>query len=60
MCSAITDQPALCTQRKIWVYLIVIYLTMLSVTLDRVCGLVVRVPGYITEMYCASCEVKVK
>jgi hypothetical protein len=21
------------------------------------CGLVVRVPGYTTEMYCASCEV---
>jgi hypothetical protein len=25
---------------------------------DRLCGLVVRVPGYITEMYCASCEVR--
>jgi hypothetical protein len=25
---------------------------------DRVCGLVVRVPGYRTEMYCASCEVR--
>jgi hypothetical protein len=24
---------------------------------DRLCGLVVRVPGYTTEMYCASCEV---
>jgi hypothetical protein len=24
----------------------------------RFCGLVVRVPGYITEMYCASCEVR--
>jgi hypothetical protein len=23
---------------------------------DRLCGLVVRVPGYITEMHCASCE----
>jgi hypothetical protein len=22
------------------------------------CGLVVRVPGYRTEMYCASCEVR--
>jgi hypothetical protein len=22
------------------------------------CGLVVRVPGYTTEMYCASCEVQ--
>jgi hypothetical protein len=26
--------------------------------LDRLCGLVVRVPGYRTEMYCASCEVR--
>jgi hypothetical protein len=24
----------------------------------RLCGLVVRVPGYWTEMYCASCEVR--
>jgi hypothetical protein len=26
--------------------------------LDRLCGLVVRVPGYTTEMYCDSCEVR--
>jgi hypothetical protein len=26
--------------------------------MDRLCGLVVRVPGYKTEMYCASCEVR--
>jgi hypothetical protein len=25
---------------------------------DRLCSLVVRVPGYTTEMYCASCEVR--
>jgi hypothetical protein len=25
---------------------------------DRLCGLVVRAPGYRTEMYCASCEVR--
>jgi hypothetical protein len=25
---------------------------------DRLCDLVVRVPGYTTEMYCASCEVR--
>jgi hypothetical protein len=25
---------------------------------DRHCGLVVRVPGYITEMYCISCELR--
>jgi hypothetical protein len=27
-------------------------------SLDRLRGLVVRVPGYRTEMYCASCEVR--
>jgi hypothetical protein len=26
-------------------------------TVDRLCGLVVGVPGYTTEMYCASYEV---
>jgi hypothetical protein len=26
---------------------------------DRLCGLVVRVPDYRTEMYCASCEVRI-
>jgi hypothetical protein len=25
---------------------------------DRLCGLVVRVPGYTTEMYCVSCEIR--
>jgi hypothetical protein len=25
---------------------------------DCLCGLVVRVPGYTTEMYCVSCEVR--
>jgi hypothetical protein len=25
---------------------------------DRLCGLVVRVPGYRTEMYCVCCEVR--
>jgi hypothetical protein len=29
-----------------------------SFYLDRLCGLVVRVPGYRTEMYCATCEVR--
>jgi hypothetical protein len=24
---------------------------------DRLCGLVARVPGYKTELYCVSCEV---
>jgi uncharacterized membrane protein AbrB (regulator of aidB expression) len=26
--------------------------------LDRLCGLVVRVPGYTTDMYCVSSEVR--
>jgi hypothetical protein len=26
--------------------------------IDRLCGLVVRVPGYKTEMYCVSYEVR--
>jgi hypothetical protein len=25
---------------------------------DRLCGRVVRVPGYTTEMYCVCCEVR--
>jgi hypothetical protein len=27
---------------------------------NSLCGLVVRVPGYIMEMYCVSCEVRTK
>jgi hypothetical protein len=30
----------------------------LCVALDRLCGLVVRVPGYRAEMHCVSCEVR--
>jgi hypothetical protein len=30
----------------------------LSIDLDRLCGLVVRVPDYKTEMYCVCCEVR--
>jgi hypothetical protein len=33
-------------------------LVNIVVNLDRLCDLVVRVPGYRTEMYCASCEVR--
>jgi hypothetical protein len=25
---------------------------------DRLCSLVVRIPGYRSEMYCVSCEVR--
>jgi hypothetical protein len=31
---------------------------VICVEKDSLCGLVVRVPGYTTEMYCASCEVR--
>jgi hypothetical protein len=30
----------------------------MDVLKDSLCGLVVRVPGYRTEIYCASCEVR--
>jgi hypothetical protein len=36
------------------------YLCYSSISCDRLCGLVVRVPGYTTEMYCVSCEVRTK
>jgi hypothetical protein len=29
-----------------------------SLLQDRFCGLVVRVPGHRTDMYCLSCEVR--
>jgi hypothetical protein len=31
---------------------------MTKYTYDRLSGLAVRVPGYTTEMYCVSCEVR--
>jgi hypothetical protein len=33
-------------------------LSCMDSTFDRLCLLVVRVPGYTTEMYCVSCEVR--
>jgi hypothetical protein len=30
----------------------------LTLKMDRLCGLVVRFPGYRMDMYCASCEVR--
>jgi hypothetical protein len=33
-------------------------LYVMKETVDRFCGLVVRVSGYRTEMYCVSCEVR--
>jgi hypothetical protein len=32
--------------------------TSLTSLYDRLCGLVVIVPGYTTEMYCVSCKVR--
>jgi hypothetical protein len=37
---------------------VVLNLKMWTDVKDRLCGLVVRVPGYWTEMYCDSCEVR--
>jgi hypothetical protein len=37
-----------------------LYFTVISIILDRLCGLVVRVPGYRTEIYCVSCEVRIE
>jgi hypothetical protein len=34
------------------------HIFLLLVSIDRLCGLVVRVPGYRTEMYCVFCEVR--
>jgi hypothetical protein len=39
-------------------FLIPILFTICTSTFDRLCGLVVRVPGYTTELYCVSCEVR--
>jgi hypothetical protein len=33
-------------------------LVFMQKKVDLLCGLVVRVPGYRTEMYCVSCEVR--
>jgi hypothetical protein len=43
----------------IWVKLMLSFFPFLfSPFFDRLCGLVVRVHGYIKEMYCVSCEVR--
>jgi hypothetical protein len=39
---------------------VVMLLKCIPEIIDHLCGLVVRVPGYTTEMYCASCEVRTK
>jgi hypothetical protein len=34
------------------------FIYVMQKKVDRLCGLVVRVPGYTTEMYCVSCKVR--
>jgi hypothetical protein len=34
------------------------YFVLYYIQIDHLCGLVVRVPSYITKMYCVSCEVR--
>jgi hypothetical protein len=46
------------TQYNVLLLLVVVVVVVVVVVEDRLCGLVVRVPGYATEMYCASCEVR--
>jgi hypothetical protein len=43
---------------KNWVYVVEQVLEARWTQEDRLCGLVVRVPGYTTEMYFVSCEVR--
>jgi hypothetical protein len=38
--------------------IIIIIIIIIMDVLGHLCGLVVRVPGYTTEMYCVSCEVR--
>jgi hypothetical protein len=35
-----------------------VFLVRYELNLYMLCGLVVRVPGYRSEMYCVSCEVQ--
>jgi hypothetical protein len=42
----------------VYVLTFMLYNFEYTYTDDRLCGLVVRVPGYTTEKYCASCEVR--
>jgi hypothetical protein len=43
---------------KFWNFCEILICIPDSAMWNRLCGLVVRVPGYTTEMYCASCEVR--
>jgi hypothetical protein len=34
------------------------FIYVMQKKVNRLCGLVVRVPGYTKDMYCVSCEVR--
>jgi hypothetical protein len=34
------------------------FIYVMQKKVDRLCGLVIRAPGYRTEMYCVSCQVR--
>jgi hypothetical protein len=55
--STCCDVPKFCSLRKnFFLNYLIAFLTCIHWRNDRLCGIVV--PGYTTEMYCASCEVR--
>jgi hypothetical protein len=48
------SRTKLCNWFQRFMYILIWF----SIFFDRLCGLVVRVPGYRAEMYCVSCEVR--
>jgi hypothetical protein len=52
-----TDRVYLITSQKLVTQSLCV-LCHIFVTMETSSGLVVRVPGYSSEMYCASCEVR--
>jgi hypothetical protein len=56
-----SGQEFLATERRYIVFPVRYELSVyvMQKKVDPFCGLVVRVPGYTTEMYCASCEVRI-
>jgi hypothetical protein len=59
-CELLTEQTMkelFIVYKKYSIYILKLILYVFT-TEDCLCGLVVRVPGYTTEMYCVSCEVR--
>jgi hypothetical protein len=50
--------PFLKNQKEVYIFVCIRIIQFFLLNIDRLCGLVVRVPGYTTEIYCASCEVR--